>query len=131
MALLPDDAPTPAFTWGAGGARLTPEQIADRRKVADALTLQAGDGSAFPTGTRGFGLVTQGLNRLAKGVSAGLDYSEADQAATANAADNKAMIAALLGGGTSQAATPAPVATAPQAAPSVARIRAGSSRQPR
>lgn len=115
------DTPDQPFTWGAGGARLTPEQIADRRKVADALTLQAGDGSAFPVGTRGAGLVTQGLNRLAKGVSAGMDYREADQAATANAADNKAMIAALLGGGAQAApvaASPAPQATvAPPTSP--------------
>src|ERR1700756_1277754 len=97
--------PAPTFTWGSGGARLTPDEIANRRKIADALAAQGSDASPFPTGTRGFGEVTQGLARVAKGVSAGLDYREADQAAKANADDNKAMIAALLGGGAAAPAT--------------------------
>jgi spore germination cell wall hydrolase CwlJ-like protein len=111
MALTQDDPLAPTFQWGSNGTRLTPEQIVAQRKVADALALQAGDQSAFPTGTRGAGLLTQGLARVAKGVSAGFDYREADQAAAKNADDNKAMIAALLGGGAAQ-----PVAAAPAAA---------------
>ena len=55
MATLTQDDTTQPFTWGANGARMTPEQIAANRKVADALALQAGDGSAFPAGTRGAG----------------------------------------------------------------------------
>ena len=115
MATLTQDDTTQPFTWGANGARMTPEQIAANRKVADALALQAGDGSAFPAGTRGAGLYTQGLARVAKGVAAGLDYREADAASRANDADNKAMIAALLGGsGLAQAGTvPATMANAP------------------
>lgn len=104
MALF-DDTP---FTWGSNGARMTPEQTAAARKVADALALQAGDAGAFPIGTRGAGEITQGLARLAKGVSAGLDYREADAADKANADDNKAMIAALLG---QSGAAPASVAS--------------------
>jgi hypothetical protein len=108
------DEAAPAFTWGSNGARLTPDQIAERRKVADALALQAGDQSAFPTGTRGAGLLTQGLARVAKGVSAGFDYREADEAAKANASENATRIAALLGG--APVAAEAPVAAAPAAA---------------
>jgi hypothetical protein len=44
------------------------------------------------------------MARVAKGISAGLDYREADAASKGNAEDNKAMITALLGG------APAPVA---------------------
>jgi hypothetical protein len=114
MADPTDPAPVPAFTWGANGARMTPEQIAAQRKVADALALQAGDGSPFPVGTRGAGLVTQGLARVAKGISAGVDYREADAADKANASDNATMIASLLGAQGGRAA--APVASAPVAA---------------
>jgi spore germination cell wall hydrolase CwlJ-like protein len=114
MALQQDDTP---FTWGSNGARMTPDQIAARRKVADALSIQASDSSAFPTGTRGWGLATQGLARVAKGVEAGLDYRAADKAAQANADDNKTMIAALLGGGAAPAAASAPAPAAPAAAP--------------
>jgi spore germination cell wall hydrolase CwlJ-like protein len=110
MALQQDDTTEPrTFTWGANGARMTPEDIAAQNKVAQAMAAQAGDASPFPTGTRGFGEVTQGLARVAKGISAGMDYREADAASKANADDNKAMIATLLGGG----------APAPAAAPSV------------
>src|ERR1700756_3034177 len=105
MALFDTNAPAPTFQWGSNGARLTPDEIAAQRKVADALMAQGSDASPFPVGTRGFGEVTQGLARLAKGISAGLDYREADQAAKQNADDNKAMIAALLGGGAAAPAT--------------------------
>ena len=54
-------------------------------------------------------------NRLAKGVSAGLDYREADAASKANAEDNKAMIAALLGGAGNAPASVAAAGTVPAA----------------
>ena len=112
-----DDTPTPTFQWGANGARMTPDQIAASRRVADAMAAQAGDASPFPTGTRGTGLVTQGLSRLAKGISAGLDYREADNAAAKNADDNRQMIAALLGGNAPAQAAAAPVAADATSAP--------------
>ena len=115
MALQQDDTaqqPAPAFQWGANGARLTPEQIAAQRKVADAMMEKGSDTSPFPTGTRGAGIWTQGLARVAKGISAGMDYREADAASKANADDNKAMIAALLGGGGTAAPT-ASISSAP------------------
>jgi hypothetical protein len=99
------------FVWGANGARMTPEDIVAQRKVADALAAQAGDASPFPTGTRGAGEWTQGLARVAKGISAGMDYREADAASKANADDNKQMIASLLGGGANAAPTAAAVAS--------------------
>ncbi|XUM19743.1 hypothetical protein ACRAVF_18940 [Bradyrhizobium oligotrophicum S58] len=105
---------TGAFTWGAGGARMTPEEIAQRRKDAAASLAQATDGG-FAPGTRGAGVWTQGLAKVAKAVMAGLDYREADQASKANESENAKMIAALLGGGA--AATPAAAAGGDTAAP--------------
>jgi hypothetical protein len=110
------DSPTQAFQWGANGARMTPEDIAAQKKVADALAMQAGDGSPFPAGTRSAGLWTQGLARVAKGISAGLDYREADQASKANADDNKAMLERLFasqGGGVAAAPSVATAGTTP------------------
>jgi hypothetical protein len=95
--------PTQPFTWGSGGARMTPEDIAAQKKVAAAMMEKGSDTSPFPYETRGAGIWTQGLARVAKGVIGGYEDGEASKASQANAADNKAMIAALLGG----AATPA------------------------
>jgi hypothetical protein len=94
---------------------LTPDEIAQRRKDAAALVLAGTDGSPLPAGTRGAGVWTQGLARVAKAMSGALDSREADSAAKANAADNAKMIASLLSGG----AAGAPVASAaPSDAPS-------------
>lgn len=115
MALTQDDTttPAPAFQWGANGAQLTPDQIAARRKVAEAMMEKAGDYSPVRSWT-------QGLARVAQGVVGGLNAREADRAAQANADDNKAMIAALLGGGAPAAAAPvATGGTVPAAASSV------------
>lgn len=122
------------FQWGANGARMTPEEIVAQRKVADALMAQGSDASPLPTGTRGWGELTQGLARVAKGVSAGLDYREADAASKANAAESTAGIQTAIDALNSRngaAAPPAasaaasaaasPVAAAPaQAAPTAA-----------
>lgn len=105
--------PVPTFQWGAGGARMTPEQIAARRKVADALGAQASDYSPVRSWT-------QGLARVAQGFNAGLMNRRADDAEQANADANKQMIAALLAGGGASAAPAAssgPTAGAPVAAP--------------
>src|ERR1700753_367225 len=104
--------PAEAFTWGAGSARLTPEEIAQRRKDAALLVQQGTDALPLPVGTRGFGVATQGLARVAKALSGAMDSREADHAAKANADDNKAMIASLLKGGGA-----GPVASVPAAAP--------------
>jgi hypothetical protein len=112
------DSPAPAFTWGANGARMTPEDVAGQKKVAAALMQEGSDTSPFPTGTRGWGEVTQGLARVAKGVLGGLEDGEASKAAAANQADNTRMIAALLSAGGAKAAAPA--TAAPSATPSAA-----------
>lgn len=118
QALLgtPDDSQpaTPAaqpFQWGSGGARMTADEIAQRRHDAAALMQQGTDASPLPTGTRGAGVWTQGLARVAKALAAGMDYREADQASKANAATNANLLGSLVGG----ASTSAPAATAPTA----------------
>ncbi|MDB5604267.1 MAG: hypothetical protein JWP25_1167 [Bradyrhizobium sp.] len=116
MALQQDDTttPAPAFQWGANGAQLTPDQVAARRKVADAMMQEASDYSPIRS-------VWQGVARAAKGIVGGLQARDANQAEQANADSNKAMIAALLGQGgagsgpAALAAAPALVAAAPAA----------------
>src|SRR5258708_1809957 len=112
MALPQDDTTdAPAtFQWGGGGARMTPEAIAARRKVADAMGAQSMDYSPVRSWT-------QGLARVAQGLNAGLMNRRADDAEQANADANKQMIAALLaGGGAPSAANPATAGTVPAAA---------------
>lgn len=103
-----------AFTWGAGGAQLTPEQIAERQKVAQALIEKAGDTSPIQHWS-------QGANRVIQGLMGGYDSYKNDEATKANTDANKEMIAALLtgmSGGTAPVATttaPAPLASNPPA----------------
>jgi spore germination cell wall hydrolase CwlJ-like protein len=105
MALPVDDnTPAPAFVWGSNGAQMTPEQIAARRKVADALAEKASDYSPVRSWT-------QGAVRIVDGLNAGLANRRADDAEQANADANTKMIAALLGQGGASSA-PASVATA-------------------
>jgi hypothetical protein len=70
------------------GARLTPDEIAQQRKDAAALVQQGTDASPLPAGTRGAGVWTQGMARVAKALSGAFEGREADQAAKANADDN-------------------------------------------
>jgi hypothetical protein len=112
------DTTTP-FQWGANGARMTPDDIAAQRKVAEALMTQGSDSSPLPTGTRGAGIWTQGLARVAKSIVGGYEAGQASRAADANAADNKSMIQnvvdAINGRSTASAApatSAAPVASA-------------------
>jgi hypothetical protein len=104
MALQDNTTPPSSFTWGANGARMTLEDIAAQKKVAAAMMEKGSDTSPFPYETRGAGIWTQGLARVAKGVIGGYEDGEASKASQANAADNKAMIAALLGGQATPAA---------------------------
>ena len=98
------------FLWGAGGRRLTPEEILMERKAATALGSEA-------MSTAPVGHWSQGLNRVLQGLMAGYDSYSADQASKVNGAESSAVIQALLGGGASPAATP--VAAAPTTAPMV------------
>jgi spore germination cell wall hydrolase CwlJ-like protein len=103
------------FIWGDGGAQLTPEQIAARRKAADALIASGTDATPIRSGW-------QGVARVAQALSGAMDSRSADSAELANVETNKKLIADALaayqGGGSPAAAAPTPVvpATAPVAA---------------
>jgi spore germination cell wall hydrolase CwlJ-like protein len=97
------DAP---FVWGSDGSQLTPEQIAARRKAADAMMVQGMDASPIRSWT-------QGLARVAQGAMGGLDYRSADNAERANADENKKLIASLLSGGSTAATPAASISTSP------------------
>lgn len=104
-------APAP-FTWSAGGGQLTPEEIAARRKVAAAMMQEAGDYSPIRS-------AWQGAARAAKGLVAGLENRQTNQAEAANAAAQPKMIADMLA---SYQAANAPQASA--VSPSVATVSA-------
>lgn len=93
------------FVWGAGGARMTPDEIAAERKVAQALMAQGMDYSPVQSWT-------QGAARVAQAMMGGLDYRMAGEAAKRNATADQELLAALLGGGGG-----APAAQAPAAGP--------------
>jgi hypothetical protein len=103
MALA--DALTP-FVWGAGGAQLTPEQIARQRQIADALTSQGLDFSPVAS-------PWQGLARVADAAVGAYKNYRSDQADKTNATTNQSLIQGLLGGGSEQfpAAPGAPTAS--------------------
>lgn len=100
------------FTWGDNGEQISTSQSNSRRRLAEALMAQGTDASPLPTGTRGAGVWTQGLARVAKAISGAMDYEEADKADKAREAKTQAL---LLGnpalGGSVPAAVAAPIAT--------------------
>lgn len=112
------------FLWGDNGAALTPAQVADRRRIAEALAGQASDTSPV-------GHWTAALNRGLQGYFAGKDNKSAQAAEAAGMAEANALAsgigmggaspvaAALAGGGQMQ---PGAGYTAPAEA---AEIRAG------
>ena len=107
--------PLEAFIWGAGGAQMTPEEIARQREIAGALLNQAGDTS--PVGDW-----TQGAARVVNALGGVLKERRANQAEASNAAGSQSRIAALLGGMTGGGAAefpPAPssAVAAPSGAP--------------
>ena len=124
---MADAAP---FLWGAGGRRLTPEEILLERKAASSLGSEA-------MSTAPVGHWSAGLNRVLQGLMAGYDSYSADQASKQNGAESSSVIQALLGGGAAAPAAapvvaPAGATPAPAAAPAslptgdtAAAIRAG------
>jgi hypothetical protein len=83
-------APLPQpFQWGAAGKRMTPEEIAQSRKVAMALSAPDFSPVASPW---------QGLARVAGQVSGALQSRRADRAAETNAAESSRVLEALLAG---------------------------------
>ncbi|WP_457663699.1 hypothetical protein [Sinorhizobium medicae] len=87
-----------AFVWGRAGRKLTPDQVAQEREAAALLAQGAMDYSPVAHWS-------QGLNRVAQGLLAGIDYRMADKAEADIAGVNKDLIASLLGG-----SAPAPAA---------------------
>jgi len=87
-------SPLQAFVWGAGGAALTPEQIARQREIADALLAKAGDTSPVASWT-------QGAARVADAISGKIKESRLDKAEGANYTANSSILQSLLQGGTS------------------------------
>lgn len=101
------------FIWGAGGAKLSPEDIAMRREEAGELAKSAVDFSPV-------GHWSQGLGRVANALMAGMDYRTANAAQKeSDAFSNGALDEAF---GASPAPQMSPVATAlaaGEAAPAV------------
>lgn len=72
MAMAPANRPLGGLTVGAGGQMLTPQQVAEQRKVAAALMQQAGDTSPV-------GHWTAALNRGLQGYLGGRDMFKANE----------------------------------------------------
>ena len=104
-----DLSPAP-FTWGAGGARMTPEAIASQRKVAQAMMQQGMDYSPIQS-------PWQGAARVAQAMLGGLESGQADAAAKANQEAEAKLLSDLLSGGATAAPTAAPATPAASAAP--------------
>lgn len=99
------------FIWGRGGAKLTPEQIAREREIADAMLAQ-GD-PAFGGQAGWLGVIGRGL----EGAVAGYNQNKADTAEQGNATASQSRIAALLSGIGGTPATPDSGLPAMQAQP--------------
>lgn len=65
------------FLWGDSGEEMTPEQVKQRRRVAQALAQRAGDSSPVQHWT-------QGLARVTDGILSGMQMRDADNLAKAN-----------------------------------------------
>lgn len=110
-----------AFQWGAGGAKLTPEQVARQREIAAAL-MQKGDPAFHNAGW--LGAIGRGL----EGAYSGWSEGRANRAETEGRADFNSRLSSILGGGALAApefggspATSTSMATAP--APDYASAR--------
>lgn len=79
------------FTWGKGGQRRTPEQVAIDSRVAQALMAEGSDYSPI-------GHWTQGLARLSQGIMGGLKARDARRAEEANMAESAAVRDRVMSG---------------------------------
>jgi muramidase (phage lysozyme) len=86
--------PLKAFTWGAGGAQLTPEDLARMRQMESERAAKGVDFSPV-------GHWTQGLARVADALAGSVRRGQLDDAATENAGTDSRIAQALLGGGAS------------------------------
>lgn len=88
---LPAETP---FVWGAGGSRLSPDQLALRQKLA----LQNSQTDYSPIASP-----WQGLARVAQNVEGALDTKALDKESAAQQSASDQIIAALAGGGAATA----------------------------
>lgn len=119
---MPEQTP---FLWGQGGTRLTPEDIAAQRKIAQSLMTQGMDYSPVQS-------PWQGAARMAQALLGGYQSGEADRASTVNGLESTALRNEAMGLPMAASAPVAPaVSAAPASAPAmptgqnVAAIRAG------
>lgn len=94
---------TQPFVWGSGGRRLTPEQIAQQRAIAQQQMQTGMDYSPI-------GHWSQGLSRVAQGLLGGLEMRELAEQEAQNAEENRRIAAALLRGGNEVSFATPPVA---------------------
>lgn len=98
------------FTWGPGGSRMTPEDIATQRKFAQSLLASGMDYSPIAS-------PWQGAARVAQALLGGYQSGEADFASRQNATESNDMlakaVASINGGGAAIPASTPAVATAP------------------
>ena len=80
------------FTWGAGGQKLTPDQLARRREIEDALLSKGVDFSPVADPLQGFA-------RVANAAAGAFRRNRLGKAEGENAEINKGLIANLLAGG--------------------------------
>lgn len=114
------------FLWGQGGTRMTPEDIAAQRKIAQSLMSQGMDYSPIQS-------PWQGAARMAQALLGGYQSGEADRASNVNGLESTSLRNDALGGGMPMAASgPAPLVASPVGAPmavptggNAAAIRAG------
>ena len=94
-ATAPGAAPTAAppnpFVWGAGGSRLTPDQLSAKQKIA--ANLMKSDYS--PVGS-----ISQGFGRVADNLIGALQTRKLDKQQQANTAHDQTIASLLAGGGT-------------------------------
>jgi soluble lytic murein transglycosylase-like protein len=80
------------FVWGAGGAQLTPDQIAAQRKVAQAMMEKGMDYSPIQS-------PWQGAARVAQAMLGGFESRQADEAAKANQKAEADLLTGMFSGG--------------------------------
>jgi hypothetical protein len=98
------------FVWGSGGRKMTPEQIARQREIAEAMIAQAGDTSPVQHWTQGAARVAQALAGVVKERRANSAEQSANQSGMA------ALAAALGGSGSGMAADMPATGAQPSAA---------------
>jgi hypothetical protein len=116
-----------AFTWGDGGAAVTPDALAERRKLARVLMAQGSDTSPVQHWT-------QGAARIAQSLLGTYDMGQADKAERgardASSERSKALLGALIGGDAPQPSMASIPVSAEAPSPSGGGIGAGGIRSP-